>query len=227
MVNLDLYSLTDLRRPGALRALGAAFDEEPRLKPDRMDRRDPIREKIASVADYLGRIEDEPGAGFESYLFERRTRPRLGGGVSFERQAPERLEIPHRDYLSMEEDELLAAREFIEPLGDLFVRLPGVFDGFYGFATHTKLPWQQRVELVEAARPGEPVPPYPTAATDRTSVRDVYWINFFGPAYVERWAGRLDGLGVRSVATRLSIGCRSSRGTCRASTTTAGWSAGP
>jgi hypothetical protein len=101
-------------------------------------------------------------------LRDRRARPRLGGGVSFERHAPERLEIPHRVYESMEEDEQLAAPELIEPLDDLFVRLAGAFDAFYGFSTHSKLPWQQRVELVEAARRGEPVPRYPTVAPDRT-----------------------------------------------------------
>jgi hypothetical protein len=26
---------------------------------------------------------------------------------------------------------------------------------------------------------------------------DVYWLNFFGPAYLARWGKRLDGLGVR------------------------------
>lgn len=31
---------------------------------------------------------------------------------------------------------------------------------------------------------------------------DVYWLNFFGPGYVEFWDGRLDGLGVRSIDTR-------------------------
>ena len=46
-----------------------------------------------------------------------------------------------------------------------------------------------------------PAPPYPTMATDRTSVRDVYWLNAFGPAFVERWGARLDGVGVRQIDT--------------------------
>jgi hypothetical protein len=196
-VGLDLYSLTDLRRPGALRALGDAFDGDQRLRPDRMGRGDPIRERIRSAADYLGEVEALPAQSPEDYLYERRSAPRLGGGISFERRDPEQLESAHRIYLSVDEEALTAEPNLVEPLGDLFVRLADAFDGFYGFGTHSKLPWQQRVELVEAGRRGEPTPPYPTMHTDRTSVRDVYWLNYFGPSYVERWGDRLNGLGVR------------------------------
>lgn len=200
-IGIDLYSLSDLRRPGALRALGDAFDAEERLRPDRMDRNDPIREKISSAAAYLGGVEALPTQGPESYLFERRSAPRLGGGISFNRRPPEQLESPHRVYISLEEDVLSAEPNLVEPLGDLFVRLADAFDAYYGFATHSKLPWQQRVELVEAGRRGEPAPQYPTMHTDRTSVRDVYWLNYFGPSYAERWGDRLDGVGVRQVET--------------------------
>jgi len=198
---LDLYSLTDLCRPGAIRALGDAFDADERLRPDRMDRNDPIREKIRSAAAYLGGVEALLAQGPESYLFERRSAPRLGGGITFDRRAPEELKSPHRIYLSLEEEVLTAEPNLAESLGDLFVRLADAFDGYYGFATHSKLPWQQRVELVEAGRRGEPAPQYPTMYTDRTSVRDVYWLNYFGPSYVERWGDRLNDVGVRQVET--------------------------
>lgn len=200
-VTLDLYSLTDLRRPGALRALGAAFDADPRLRPDRMDTADPIRQKIGSAADYLGALEGIPATGTQSYLFDRRTAPRFGGGISFERGAPEALETRHRIYGSIDDEVLAEGADLIEPFADLFVRLADAFDAMYGFATHSKLPWQQRVELVEAGRRGEPAPQYPTMATDRSSVRDVYWLNAFGPAFMERWGARLDGVGIRQVDT--------------------------
>jgi hypothetical protein len=32
-------------------------------------------------------------------------------------------------------------------------------------------------------------------------VRDVYWSNYFGPAYVDRWAGRMESLGVKQFKT--------------------------
>ncbi len=200
-IGIDLYSLSDLRRPGALRVLGDAFDADDRLRPDRMDRNDPIREKIRSAADYLSGAEALPAQGPESILFERRSTPRLGGGFSFERRAPEDLETPQRIYLTLEEEILADDPTLVGPLGELFGRLADAFDGYYGFATHGKLPWQQRVELVEAGRRGERAPQYPTMTTDKTSVRDVYWINYFGPSYVERWGDRLSGLGVRQAET--------------------------
>lgn len=52
------------------------------------------------------------------------------------------------------------------------------------------------MELVEARARGESAPAA-TAYTDRRLVRDVYWLNYFGPAYLARWQSRLDGVGIR------------------------------
>ena len=155
-VTFDLYSLTDLRRPGALRALGGAFDADPRLRPDRMDTGDPIRGTITSAAELLAALEGIPATGTESYLYERRAAPRFGGGISFERRPPETLETRHRIYGSIDDGILAEEGDLIDAFAELFVRLADAFDTTYGFATHSKLPWQQRVELVEAGRRGEP-----------------------------------------------------------------------
>jgi hypothetical protein len=171
-----------------------------------MDVRDPIRQAITSAEEYLGASKPPARRGTEDYLYERRTSPRFGGGVSFERRAPADLQRSHRLYLSMNEVELIGHPWLVDAIGALFARLADAFDGFYGFVTHSKLPWQQRVELIEAARRGEVVPLYPTKFTDRSSVRDVYWLNYFGPAFVERWGARLDDAGTRQ--TRTSNGGR-------------------
>jgi hypothetical protein len=198
-VFLDLYSLADLRQPAAVRAIGHALDEDARLRPARMDVRDPIRQKIVSAEDYLGSIEAPNAQGTERYLYDRRAAPRHGGGIAFARRAPEELTSPHRIYLSMAEEEVIGRPELVDAIAALFVRLADGFDAFYGFVTHSKLPWQQRVELLEATRQGMVVPLYPTMATDRTSVRDVYWLNYYGPAFVERWGARIDTAGTHQV----------------------------
>jgi len=201
-LGFDLYSFSDVRRTGALRAVGLAFDEaDPRLRPERIDERDPIRTKIASAADYLGAVESVPEKTRTSLLYERRRQPRLGGGISFERVAPESLKDPHRIYFSADDADWFGERDRSDALADLFVRLAGGFDAYMGFATDHRMPWQQRVEFILAQRRGEPAPGIPGPFSDRHSLRDVYWLNFFGPSYVERFGPRLDGLGVRQERT--------------------------
>ena len=150
----DLYSLTDLRRPGALRALGGAFDADPRLRPDRMDTGDPIRGTITSAAELPRRARGHPGDRDRARTCTNGA-PLTSGGIS-ERRPPETLETRHRIYGSIDDGILAEEGDLIDAFAELFVRLADAFDTTYGFATHSKLPWQQRVELVEAGRRGEP-----------------------------------------------------------------------
>jgi hypothetical protein len=63
------------------------------------------------------------------------------------------------------------------------------------------MPRQQRGEFARASQRRQYAPAAPDEHSDRHSVRDVYWLNFFGPAYVECWGERLSGLGVRREPT--------------------------
>jgi hypothetical protein len=204
---LDLYSLTDLRRHGALSEIGRAFDADDRLRPDRMDVRDPIRNRITSAEAYLASAELRPASrrssGLESILFDRRSRPRLGGAIDYSRRPPGLAAYAHRMYLATESADgtWFQESDHLAALGLLFGRLAGAFDAFYGFITDNRLQHQQMFEFGRARQRGEDAPPIPGPFTDRTSLRDVYWLMFFGPAFVEQFGVSLDGLGVRREET--------------------------
>ena len=81
--------------------------------------------------------------------------------------------------------------------GELVVRLADAFGAAYGFAGELRMAAQQRRDFLRAAADGTGIASPPTAFTDRFALRDVHWINVYGPAFVERFGARLDGLGVR------------------------------
>jgi hypothetical protein len=202
LLEFDLYSYADLRRPGVLAGLGRAFDADPRLRPDRMDVRDPIRNRIASAAGYL----DDAVATIanEDILFERRREPHLAGELSAPSyRLSDRRESPHRLFAGTSDSDADWFRDTAhsEAFAALFVRLAGAFEGSYGFASDHQMWRQQAGEFARARRRGEFAPQTPGPQSDAHSVRDVYWLNYYGPAYLELWGGRLDGLGVRREAT--------------------------
>jgi hypothetical protein len=201
---LDLYSLSDLRRPGALAQIGRALDADATLRMERIDRQDPIRNKVVGAEQYFAAQEGSTDSGKEEwYLFERRREPYLTGGLSFELAAPEALQSPHRLYLATDEkgEAWLSDPSRAAAFAGLFVRLAGAFNAIYGFATDDRMPRQQASQFAAARARGEYAPPRPSLASDAHSVRDIYWLNYFGPAYVELWGERLQGLGVRHERT--------------------------
>ena len=202
LLEFDLYSYANLRRPGVLAEIGRAFDADPRLRPDRMDVRDPIRNKIASAAGYL----DNAVAlvANEDILFERRREPHLTGELSAPayREA-ERWEEAHRLFAGAgDRDEAwFHDPAHLEAFARMFVRLVIAFEASYGFAADHQMWRQQAGEFARARRRGEFAPQTPGPRSDGHSVRDVYWLNYFGPAYVELWGDRLEGLGTRREVT--------------------------
>jgi hypothetical protein len=81
----------------------------------------------------------------------------------------------------------------------------GLFDAldvFHGFVTTADMQAQRTAIIREATMRGERALPRredPLYTILDRMVSDVYWVNYFGPAYVERWGvGRLQSIGVRS-----------------------------
>ena len=200
LVTVDMFSFSDLRGPGKLAAIGRAFDGDPPLRPERMDTRDPIRTKVDSAEAYLAGIEATSPRP-RRIAFQRRATPEFVGDVDVRDEPPEGLPAPRRLWFSTGQLDWLDDPAHSGALGELVVRLAGAFDAAYGFATHSKMPWQQRMEFMDAARRGELAPPEPGPFTDRHSLRDVYWLNVYGPAIVERFGDRLARLGVRREPT--------------------------
>ena len=133
--------------------------------------------------------------------FQRRATLEYVGDVDTREEPATGLQNPRRLWLSTGQLDWLEDPAQAEAFAELAVRLAGAFDAAYGFATHSKMPWQQRAEFIEAKRRGEDAPPEPGPFTDRHSLRDVYWLNIYGPAFVERFGDRLEPLGIRRERT--------------------------
>lgn len=203
LLQLNLSSFTDLRRPGALTEIGQALDADPQLRPERIDLRDPIRNKVTSATEYF--VGQERGSDTPDwFLFEHRRDPHYYGELHAPSYRIAKLrDSPHElSLVTTEEDEPWCRDlEHIEAFAQLFVRLAGAFDAAYGFATDNVMWRQQGAGMTRGWQQGDPEPPVPGPFTDRYALRDVYWLNYYGPAFIERWGERLSGLGVRQERT--------------------------
>jgi hypothetical protein len=200
--DLDLYSFADLRPPGVLAEVGRAFDADPALRPDLIDIREPLRNRIATAEGYFA----NSGMHVETsdYMFGRRQLPRLNGALSAPSYRDEDLkDAPHRLYAFTDDgdEEWLREPANLEALAQLFVRLAGAFQGSYGFVADARMARQQRGEFSIARQKRRFAPAPPDETSDRHSVRDIYWLNHFGPAYLELWGDRAAGLGIRREPT--------------------------
>ncbi len=203
LLQSTLYSVADLRRPGALASIGRAFDADPTLRLERIDVRDPIRNRVTSAAEYFAQQERGPATP-DWFLFERRRAPHVGGDLSCPSYRIAELgESPHElSLITSQEDEVWCQDpEHFRAFAQLFVRLAGAFDGAYGFATDKVMWRQQRAEMMRGWNLGDPSRTTPGPFTDRYALRDVYWLNYYGPAFIKRWGERLTRLGVRQERT--------------------------
>jgi hypothetical protein len=83
--------------------------------------------------------------------------------------------------------------ERVERIVRLFGRLAQATGAFYGRAAHGAM-YDERNLLIQFAQGHRDARVFPDFERE---LPDVYWLNFFGPAYLKHWGKRLDGLGVR------------------------------
>ena len=201
-LDIELYSFVDLRRPGVLSGVGRAFDADPSLRPELIDIREPLRNMIVSAEGYLGNAAMHVETN--DFLFGRRHTPRLSGAISAPSYRDEDLkDSPHRLYAFTDDadEEWLGDAANLVAMAALFARLAGAFDASYGFAADSRMARQQRGEFSRARQRKQFAPAPPDETSDRHSIRDVYWLNYFGPAYLEFWGDRGAGLGIRQERT--------------------------
>ena len=207
-LEFELCSFAELHKRGALSRLGRALDSEPQLKLERMDTHDPARRLIASAEAFLSDC-GELLSGAE-VLFERRVHPAISGEFTApsygDALEPGSVELPHRIRADMAEasSDWLLEEANLEKLAEWFGRVAAGFDAFYGYAADHQMARQQAGEFGRLRREKRWAPPPPGPESDRHSVRDVYWLNYFGPAYLEKWGDKLSGpgaLGVRQLPT--------------------------
>ena len=200
-LEFELCSFADLRAPGVLTRLGRALDSEPLLKLDRMDTNEPVRNMIASAEAYLSSGHDLI-AGRE-VIFERRFFPRLNGELSASSYGDGTLEQQHRLHgeLADGDRDWLFEDANLETFAAWFGRVAEGFDACYGYAADYQMSRQQAGEFGRLRREKRWAPLPPGPESDMHSVRDVYWLNYFGPAYVELWGEHSADLGIRRAKT--------------------------
>ena len=193
-LTVDLYSFAAPPDRAALAALGGAFDADPALRPERMDTGDPIRVKIESATAWLTSLAD--GELPRRAAFQRRSAPQYVGDAELAVN-PQLEDAPRRLWFGSASSAWLERPGNAVAFGELVVRLADAYGAAYGFAGDLRMAAQQRRDFLRAAADGTGTASPPTAFTDRFALRDVHWINVYGPAFVERFGARLDALGVR------------------------------
>lgn len=91
----------------------------------------------------------------------------------------------------------------LEPLVGLLERVVAETRAFYAFIEFSLLSWQRREFWSRASRArGREQSPYAGTPKIERHLEDVHWVQYFGPAFVDRWgAARFRQLGVRRKST--------------------------
>lgn len=191
---LEVWSLADLRRPGMLSGLGRALDANSDLRPTRLGPNPAPRRRVASIeAEFKGWESKLSPNDNHLWFFKRVELPKSDGGF-LEVLGPSFAIRPHDLILDYEAD-WFTQPERLEAIAAFCTRVCDSMHAFYGRLALGQM-YRQRNEMLETAGWARALPQF-----DR-ELPDVYWLNFFGPGYVEFWGPRLEGLGVRSVATQ-------------------------
>lgn len=182
-LELDIWSVADLRRPGALTRIGGVLDAFDELKPDRVGSGEPVRQPLHSAASALADKESKLDRNASPQTaFARHEPPKMAiGWVRIARPSPT-LHPGHEIELTYQ-TKWFDQPQKLERLAALFKALAEASDAFYGrvfrFTTN------DRLQIPEFER----------------ELWDVHWLNYFGPGYLDHWGSHLDGLGVRRERT--------------------------
>jgi hypothetical protein len=182
-LDLDLWSVADLRRPGALTRIGGVLDAFEDFKPDHVGSGEPLRRPLESAAVALAETEARLHRNASPQTaFARRRQPKMAlGWVGVARPSPT-LHPGHEIELSYQ-TKWFDQPERLERFAAFFKALAEASDAFYG-------------RVFRFTADDQLVPP----VFDR-ELWDVHWLNYWGPGYVERWGLLLDNLGVHQERT--------------------------
>jgi hypothetical protein len=189
---VDIQSVADLRSSSALAAIGRELDWDPNLRMERFGPNDPPRTPIESAEAALR--EWRPAAKSERghwwFFLSRKGRPRGRATIQITTLDPTKQLYAHSVYPSY-----LASwfdtPERLDEIADLLRRLAEATRAFYGRAALGAMYDQHNLRLDHL-----PPPSY------EREIPDVYWLNYFGPGYVEFFGAQLERLGVRRTRTK-------------------------
>ena len=191
VIQVTLFTLADLRRPDALRALGEELDRHALLAPKRLDTRDPVRAEIENAATALAELASGLAPDQHQWVFFTRPgAPRLTGTLHLKpSDTTTDLTISWPASWFDRPERLDALAGVVTALGD-------TIGAMYGRAALGEMYTQRNDALNRARRKPGQFSVRVKPDFDR-ELPDVYWLNYFGPGFVEHWGARLDTLGVR------------------------------
>jgi hypothetical protein len=178
---LEIETVTDMDLERAA-AVGRAFDADPELRPRRVGG-DPARIRVEDSLEALIRRSGLPIDWLTVRTNSRRDgfeggeivlRPGRGGFMGWPQPdgTTEYHLVPNRVHAGYLRDWTDAEPGRLDRVAALFGRLCDALDACYGIAT--VLPRSRALPPIDV------------------ELADVGWLNFFGPAFVERWPGLVD-----------------------------------
>jgi hypothetical protein len=201
----EIVSVAGMREPGRLKAVASALDSVRELAPTLVGRSWPARRQLkGSVASTLGAYEGrlDPNQP-EMWFMARREPPE--GTLDIYLADEGRLDrgMPHRLTGKFSEGGWFDSPDRLRMLGVYLSRVADAAGAFYAYCTSDGL-LDQRLRLLQrnaGAIFGAILKAGRAAEDLNRELPDVFWWNYFGPAFVRRWNGRLDGLGVHQEVT--------------------------
>jgi len=193
VLHFSVRTFVDLRRPQALARVGHELDAEAALRFEKLGRSERGQTPVESMERALTEwrpTDRERAIGAILFLSRRRV-PRGDAAISLTTEDPTKAVYEHSVYGSFEAAWFERDAGRLDLFADLFRRLAEATRAFYGDAAYGTF-YDQHAALNTRER-GLFAPP-PTL--DR-ELRDVFWLNYLGPAYLARFGDRLRGLGVR------------------------------
>ena len=201
-----LCSVAMLRAPGRLRVIGEAIDSDADLRPTIAARSFPPRRRLkSSFVNYAAALEDRfDPAEAEGCFFERDIVPRGYGDLLLVDDGRLRINRIHAANGLLQDVDWYGTDEHLQRLSDYLTRIADAMNAFHGYCALNLLN-AQRVRFLKKnavtwfGRLGAGVGR--VLEDQAREVPDVYWWNYFGPSFVERWGERIDSLGVKQVKT--------------------------
>ncbi len=183
----DVQSVADLRSSSALAAIGRELDRDPNLRMRRFGTNDPPRTPIESAEGALRDWRPAPKRERHGwrFLLSRTDEPRGRASIVITTLDATKALYAHSVGATYRAS-WLSSPEHQEEIASLLRRLAEATGAFYGRAALGAMYDQHNLMLDRL-----PPPDY------EREIPDVYWLNYFGPGYVEFFGARLERIGVR------------------------------
>ena len=200
-----LRSVAMLRAPGRLRAVGEAIDSDSDLRPTIAARSFPPKRRLkGTFTDYAEALETRLNpAEAEGCFFERDTTPRGYGDLLLVDDGRLRINRIHEANGLIQDVDWCRTDEHLQRVSDYLARIADAMNAFHGYCVLNLID-AQRIRFLKRNAVtwlGRLTGVGRVLEDPAREVSDVYWWNYFGPSFVERWAGRIDSLGVKHVKT--------------------------